>query len=60
VLERCMGAGGGCYTKAVLWKPRQKAGELLGLNPIASCRFRRNGVVYRLTPSEDCQFGLEE
>lgn len=60
VLERCMGTGGGCYTKKLLWKPQQRKGELVALNPIASCRFRRNGVFYRLTPSEDVQFGLDE
>jgi co-chaperonin GroES (HSP10) len=59
-LERCMSTGGGCYTKKALWKPRQRKGELLCLNPLASCRFRRFGQFFRLTPAEDCQFALEE
>lgn len=60
VLERCMSAGGGVVnSKKMLWKPRQKKGELICLNPIASCRFRRFGTFYRLTPAEDCQFALE-
>lgn len=61
VLERCMSAGGGVVnSKKVLWKPRQKKGELICLNPIASCRFRRFGTFFRFTPAEDCQFALEE
>lgn len=59
-LERCMGAGGGVYLKKALWKPRQRKGELICLNPIASCRFRRFGQFFRLVPAEDCQFALEE
>lgn len=58
-LERCMSTGGGVYTKKKLWKPRQRRGELVGLNPLASCRFRRDGSWYRLTPAEDIQFGYE-
>ena len=60
VLERCMSTGGGVYLKKSLWKPKQRKGELLGLNPLASCRFRRFGQVFRLVPAEDCQFALEE
>lgn len=61
VLERCMSVGGGTVsTKKVLWKPRQRKGELLCLNPIVSCRFRRFGTFFRLTPAEDCQFAIEE
>lgn len=60
VLERCVGAGGGVRTKKALWTPKQRKGELLCLNPIASCRFRRFGTFYRLTPAEDCQFAVED
>lgn len=59
VLERCVSVG---WTRLSpeLQSPGQKAGELLFFNPLASCRFRRFGVNYRLTPSEDIQFGLED
>lgn len=47
-------------TKKALWTPEQRKGDLIGLNPIASCRFRRFGTFFRLTPAEDCQFAVEE
>jgi co-chaperonin GroES (HSP10) len=59
-LERVMSVGGGCRTKKTLWKPAQRKGELVGLNPLASCRFRRFGTFYRLVPAEDVQFAVEE
>lgn len=68
VLERVVSAGGGHWetdkagavkTDAKLWAPEQRAGELIGFNPLASCRFRRWGVNYRLVPYEDCQFAAE-
>jgi co-chaperonin GroES (HSP10) len=48
------------HTKPVRWTPKQRKGDLICLNPITSCRFRRFGIFYRLTPSEDCQFALED
>lgn len=60
VLERVMSAGGGVRLKRALWTPKQRKGDLIGLNPIASCRFRRLGTFFRLTPSEDCQFAVED
>jgi hypothetical protein len=59
-LERCMSAGGGVYLKKALWKPKQRKGELIAFNPLATCRFRRFGQFFRLVPSEDCQFALDE
>lgn len=59
VLERCVSVGS-AYLAPALQKPKQRKGELLGFNPYASCRFRRFSVKYRLTPSEDIQFGLED
>lgn len=59
VLERCVSVGT-AYLKPSLQKPKQRHGELLCFNPIASCRFRRFSVKYRLTPNEDIQFGLED
>ena len=58
-LERCMSTGGGTFVKRKKWTPKQRAGELLGFNPLASCRFRRQGTWYRLTPAEDVQFGID-
>lgn len=60
VLERCVGTGGGVYTKRALWKPPQRKGELVALNPLPSCRFRRHGQWLRLVPQEDVQFGVGE
>ena len=69
VLERVASVGGGHWEKykndqvklnPKLWKPSQVNGELVGFNPLASCRFRRFGVWYRLTPFEDIQFSLPE
>lgn len=42
-----------------LWKPKQKKGELVGFNPMASCRFRRFGQWFHLVPFEDVQFGFD-
>lgn len=66
-LERVMHTGGGHWEtdrhgrvklNPRLWKPSQKRGELVGFNPLASCRFRRFGQFFRLVPFEDIQFGF--
>jgi hypothetical protein len=68
LLERVCHAGGGHWETNLagqvrlnprLWKPSQKRGELVGFNPLASCRFRRFGVWYSLTPQEDVQFAFD-
>lgn len=59
VLERCVSVGT-AYLSPTLQKPKQRKGELLAFNPYASCRFRRFGRKYRLTPNEDIQFGLDD
>lgn len=67
LLERVVSTGGGLWetTKGGqvkvnprLWKPLQRKGELVGFNPLASCRFRRFGTWFHLVPKEDVQFGL--
>lgn len=58
VLERTVSVGR-VFLSPGLQKPAQRDGELVFFNPMASCRFRRFGVKYRLTPSDDIQFGLE-
>jgi hypothetical protein len=67
-LERVVSTGGGVWetTKGGqvkvnprLWKPLQRKGELVGFNPLSSCRFRRFGVWYHLVPKEDVQFGFD-
>jgi len=59
VMERCVSVGS-AFLAPALQKPKQRKGELLCFNPFASCRFRRFSVKYRLTPSEDIQFGLAD
>jgi hypothetical protein len=59
VLERCVSVGS-VYLNPTVQKPAQRKGELLGFNPFNSCRFRRFGVKYRLTPNEAMNFGLED
>ena len=59
VLERCVSVGD-VFLAPSLQTPRQRAGELLCFNPMSSCRFRRFGVKYRLTPNEDINFALED
>lgn len=59
VLERCVSVGS-AYLSPTLQKPAQRKGELLAFNPYNSCRFRRFGVKYRLTPNEAMNFALEE
>jgi hypothetical protein len=52
--------GGTIKTNPRLWAPEQKPGALVLFNPIASCRFRRHGVWYRLVPFEDCQAEVDD
>lgn len=59
VLERTVSVGT-VYLNPALQKPKQREGELAFFNPIASCRFRRFGVNYRLVHSDDVQFALED
>lgn len=59
VLERCVSVGT-AYLNPTLQKPTQRKGELLGFNPYSSCRFRRFGVKYRLTPNEAMNFALSD
>jgi hypothetical protein len=68
-LERVVSTGGGHWELGKdgrvnklnprLWKPRQKHGELVGFNPLATCKFRRFGQVFRLVPFEDIGFGYD-
>jgi len=69
LLERVVHTGGGLWEQFKdgriklnprLRKPPQRKEELVGFNPLASCRFRRFGVFYHLVPYEDISFGLEE
>jgi hypothetical protein len=69
ILARVVSAGRGHWetdkegqipTDAKWWKPEQHKGELVGFNPMASCRFRRHGTWYHLVPAEDCQFAVSE
>ena len=69
LLERVVHTGGGLWERDKggrvklnprLLKPSQRKGELVGFNPLASCRFRRFGVFYHLVPYEDVQFAVEE
>lgn len=59
VCERTVSVGV-TYLNPGIQKPAQRVGELVAFNPMGSCRFRRFGVNYRLTPSEFMQFALEE
>lgn len=63
LLERVVSSGGGVWEKhkgrAYLSRPAQSRGELVGFNPLASCRFRRFGQWFHLVPKEDVQFGYE-
>jgi hypothetical protein len=56
-LERIVSVGT-AYLSPQLQTPKQRQGELMFFNPLSSCRFRRFGQVYRLTPDEHCQFTL--
>lgn len=58
VLERIVSTGT-AYLSPPLQRPKQRVGDLALLNPIAACRFRRFGQVYRLTPSEHVSLTLE-
>lgn len=59
VLERIVSTGT-VYLSPTLQRPKQRVGDLAFLNPIAACRFRRFGQVYRLTPENHVSFTLEE
>jgi hypothetical protein len=68
VLERVVSSGGGHWEtdkegrvklNPRLWKPAQSKGELVIFNPLASCRFRRFGQFFRLTPFEDIGCGYD-
>jgi hypothetical protein len=59
VCERTVSVGA-VFLAPGLQKPKQRNGELVCFNPMGSCRFRRFGVNYRLTPAEYMQFALEE
>lgn len=68
LLERVVSTGGGLWdtdkagrvkVNPRLWKPLQRKGELVGFNPLASCRFRRFGQWFHLVPKEDVQFGYD-
>jgi hypothetical protein len=59
VCERTVSVGT-AFLNPPLQKPKQRVGELVCFNPMGSCRFRRFGVNYRLTPNEYMQFALEE
>ena len=59
VCERTVSVGT-AYLSPTLQKPKQRVGELVCFNPMGSCRFRRFGVQYRLTPNENLQFALED
>lgn len=59
VLERCVSVGR-TFLNPTLQKPLQREGELVFFNPLASCRFRRFSVNYRLVPGDDVQFALED
>lgn len=58
VLERIVSTGT-AYLAPVLQKPKQRSGDLALFNPLASCRFRRFGQVYRLTPHDVVDLTLE-
>lgn len=69
LLERVIHTGAGVWETAKsdrkklnprLRKPPQVKEELVGFNPLASCRFRRFGVFYHLVPFEDISFALTE
>lgn len=59
-LERVVNCGSGVWKKGGLDKPQQAPGTLVGFSPNESCRFRRQGVWYRLTPATDVHCVLEE
>lgn len=59
VLERIVSTGT-TYLSPTLQRPKQRVGDLALLNPIAACKFRRFGQVYRLTPMEHVSLTLEE
>lgn len=59
VLERIVSSGT-TYLNPTLHKPKQRVGDLALFNPLASCRFRRFQVIYRLTPNESVDITLED
>lgn len=59
VLERIVSTGT-TFLSPTLQRPKQRVGDLAFLNPIAACKFRRFGQVYRLTPENHVSFTLEE
>lgn len=59
VLERIVSTGT-AYLSPPLQRPKQRQGDLALLNPIAACKFRRFGQVYRLTPEGHVSLTIEE
>ena len=59
VLERIVSTGT-AFLSPTLQRPKQRVGDLALLNPIAACKFRRFGQVYRLTPEGHVSLTIEE
>lgn len=59
VLERIVSTGT-VFLSPTLQRPKQRVGDLALLNPIAACKFRRFGQVYRLTPENHVSITIEE